>query len=148
MTGQYQYVIVYLNGSKYLLLKKGGVRMRKYWVTLEDNDFKALEQIATEKGTSVGTLSKEIIRSYLGRHNDETDEINVEVLIESMKEKMLSMTSESAPFIVKDLIEDSWDLLTRSEKMICSKSLARMVADSDEFEISEKKNGLNYYKHI
>lgn len=119
--------------------------MRKYWVTLEDNDFKALEQIATEKGTSVGTLSKEIIRSYL-RQND--DEINVELLIESMKEKMLSMTSESAPFIVKDLIEDSWDALTRSDKMICSKSLARMVADSDEFEICEVKNGLNYYKHV
>lgn len=125
--------------------------MRKYWVTLEDSDFKRLERIADEKGTSVGTISKEIILTYLkNNHGNAAAYVSdLEKLIQEMKDKMVSMTSDSEPFIVKDLIEDdAWAALTRSEKMICAKALARFVAESNEFYISGTKNSIHYYKHI
>lgn len=125
--------------------------MRKYWVTLEDSDFKRLERIADEKGTSVGTISKEIILTYLKKNHGNAAAYvsDLEKLIQEMKDKMVSMTSDSEPFIVKDLIEDdAWAALTRSEKMICAKALARFVAESNEFYISGTKNSIHYYKHI
>lgn len=124
--------------------------MRKYWVTLEDSDFKRLERIADEKGTSVGAISKEIILTYLKNSYGSAAYVSdLEKLIQEMKDKMVSMTSDSEPFIVKDLIEDdTWATLTRSEKMICAKALARFVAESNEFYISGTKNSIHYYKHI
>ncbi len=125
--------------------------MRKYWVTLEDEDFFALEEIANSKGISIGTLSKEIIIAFM-REQDGCDnkryESSVEKLIQNMKDKMDKMTSESDPFMVKDLIGESWELLTRSEKMICSKALARFVLEDSNFDIYDTRNSINYYKHI
>ena len=120
--------------------------MRRYWVTLEDSDYDKLEEIANSKGTSVGSASKEIILAFLG-NDSKKNSISIEQLILSIKSQMDDMSSESAPFIVKDLISEEWSALSRSDKMICSKALARLVSENDDFIVYTVKNGVNYYKH-
>jgi len=120
--------------------------MRRYWVTLEDSDYNNLEAIAESRSVSIGSLSKEIILDFLGNNSQEKG-IRIEKIILSMKQQMDNMSTNSEPFIVKDLIHDKWESLTRSDKMICSKSLARLVAESDDFYVCSVKNGVNSYKH-
>lgn len=120
--------------------------MRRYWVTLEDSDYDKLEEIANSKGTSVGSISKDIVLAFLGKNN-KREGMSIEQLILSIKSKMEDMSSESSPFIVKDLIPEEWSALSRSDKMICSKALARFVYEDNNFYVYTVKNGVNYYKH-
>lgn len=126
--------------------------MRKYWVTLEDAVYDNLQRVANERGTSVGTLTKEIVLSYLKETETDNElfESNIEELIQKMKTKLEKMGADSNPFIVKDLVGgDEWDKLSRSEKMICSKSLARYINEHpDSFVFHSAKNCVNYYKCI
>lgn len=119
--------------------------MRRYWVTLEDSDYEKLEKMANSRGVSIGSLSKEIIVAFLGK-DSQNNAISIEKLVLSMKEQMDNMTSESNSFIVRDMIPE-WASLSRSDKMICSKALARLVAENDDFDVVAVKAGVNYYKH-
>lgn len=121
---------------------------KRFWVTLTNSDFKALEEDAKKKNLSVSANASQIIGEYL--YKDKTDgllmmpkspsELN-SIIVESLKKQ-----KRDVMFTVRDMFDDTtWKSLSRSEKAVAAKILASIERNMRELEIGGIQNKTNLY---
>ena len=123
--------------------------MRKFWVVLEDEAFDKLDTLAKGNSMSIGTYTKELVMKHISddSNNSKDSLSNLEEALAEMKVTLeYNKTKTGCTFTVADLVKNTWNKLTRSEKMICSKTLKKMVDETKELEIASTVRGVNFYK--
>lgn len=122
--------------------------MKRFWVTLPDDTFNTFLSLAEETGASVGSLAAEMITNELLKRNGLADK-TVPPSSSSIQETLLSslnlMPTEKL-FYIRDLVDDTtWNSLTRSQKMIYSKTLARIIKNDSQYSLAKVQNKINFY---
>ena len=121
--------------------------MKKYWVTVEDDVFLKLEELARREGMSVGAFSARHLTA-LTEDGGKTGEDLTKTALRRMREN-LEEKQDTIPFNVSGIVNDEelWGKLSRSDKMIMAKSLSRYVKDHEErFELYKIENSIRFYR--
>ena len=123
--------------------------MPRIYSNYSEEEFKLMLKESKKYGMTLSTFQK--YRSLLGliqSDNSNEMEIDLTVLIDKLINNLMSRPI-GEPFIVSALLPDEWVRLNRSQKMVLSKSLKKIVDDNVNcFSINVLSDNTNQYTKI